>query len=200
MNVTELINLLDDRSTGKTQTTPKERMRYLQYLNLANNELYNIAASGLVTIQQTVNLFRDDVNEGFVLPNDIFKINQISIQNKENLNEYSNTEYSINNNYLILNNKNIQYTHLVDPVDNISKPSIKLVYTPNPKKLVEVINNISTETNIPIYPTPFHDFLINGGLYYFYFSNKIFLEKMNYIREIWKENKAMLAEYKNNSL
>ena len=46
MNVTELIELTNRLSTDKSELTPKERAAYLQYLNMANDELYEIYGSG----------------------------------------------------------------------------------------------------------------------------------------------------------
>ena len=50
MNVTELIELTNRLSTDKSELTPKERAAYLQYLNMANDELYEIASSGLSSL------------------------------------------------------------------------------------------------------------------------------------------------------
>ena len=56
------------------------------------------------------------------------------------------------------------------------KKYINVFYIPNPKRLVEEIDNDVLETNTPVYPIPYHIFLVHGALYYFYFSNKVFKE------------------------
>ena len=80
------------------------------------------------------------------------------------------------------------------------KKYITLFYVPNPKQLVENIDDGEIQTDTPVYPVPYHQFLVHGALYYFYFSNKVFMDKMAYIRVIWEKDKEKLANFKNYGL
>jgi hypothetical protein len=209
MNTTELIELTNQLSTDKSYLTPKERIAYLKYLNMANLELYEIASSGLNTIVKKVNVFLDDASQAFLLPDDLFKITSILVNKTPliigNINREASilpTQYLVLGNYIYCNitNLGLNFLSAVDPIDNITKKYITLFYVPNPKTLVEIIDDANSETDTPIYPVPYHLFLVHGALYYFYFSNKVFMEKMAYIRKVWEEDKAKLANFKNYGL
>jgi hypothetical protein len=89
MNVTELIGLTNRLSTDKSELTPKERAAYLQYLNMANDELYEIASSGLKSILREEYVYFDDVQTrnavpwgdndigAFKAPADLFKLDTV---------------------------------------------------------------------------------------------------------------------------
>lgn len=210
MTVTELIELTNQLSTDKSYLTPKERVAYLKYLNMANQELYEIASSGLNTIIKKIDIFLDNDSQSFFLPDDLFKITNILV-NKTPL-IIGNINYDISNflpnQYIVLGNaiycnlttSGLSFLSKEDPDDNITKKYITLFYVPNPKNLVETIDDANLETDNPVYPIPYHLFLVHGALYYFYFSNKIFMDKMKYIREIWEKDKAKLANFKNYGL
>jgi len=209
MNTTELIELTNQLSTDKSYLTPKERIAYLKYLNMANLELYEIASSGLNTIVKKVNVFLDEVKGGFLLPDDLFKVTNIVVNKTPLIIGSINYEASIlPTQYLVLGNyiycnmttSGISFLSAVDPIDNITKKYITLFYVPNPKTLVEIIDDANLETTTPVYPVPYHLFLVHGALYYFYFSNKVFMDKMAYIREVWEKDKAKLANFKNYGL
>ena len=209
MNTTELIELTNQLSTDKSYLTPKERIAYLKYLNMANLELYEIASSGLNTIVKKVDVFLDDATQAFLLPDDLFKITTILVNKTPliigNINREASilpTQYLVLGNYIYCNitNSGLSFLSAVDPIDNITKKYITLFYVPNPKSLVEIIDDANSETDTPIYPVPYHLFLVHGALYYFYFSNKVFMEKMAYIRKVWEEDKAKLANFKNYGL
>ena len=209
MNTTELIELTNQLSTDKSYLTPKERIAYLKYLNMANLELYEIASSGLNTIVKKINVFLDGVIGGFLLPDDLFKVTNIVVNKTPLIIGSINYEASIlPTQYLVLGNyiycnmttSGISFLSAVDPIDNITKKYITLFYVPNPKTLVEIIDDANLETTNPVYPVPYHLFLVHGALYYFYFSNKVFMDKMAYIREVWEKDKAKLANFKNYGL
>ena len=176
---------------------------------MANLELYEIASSGLNTIVKKVNVFLDDASQAFLLPDDLFKITSILVNKTPliigNINREASilpTQYLVLGNYIYCNitNLGLNFLSAVDPIDNITKKYITLFYVPNPKTLVEIIDDANSETDTPIYPVPYHLFLVHGALYYFYFSNKVFMEKMAYIRKVWEEDKAKLANFKNYGL
>lgn len=213
MNVTELIELTNRLSTDKSELTPKERAAYLQYLNMANDELYDIASSGLSSLILYKEMFLTadlPIFGGSYLlnyPANLFKIDNIfvggteltkgsirDLQLGEDINKYLSTDKGI-----FVSNK-LRFLTKEDPTDNTNKKYISIFYTANPKRLVEEINDANLETDTPVYPLPYHMFLIHGALYYFYFSNKVFMDKMAYIRNIWEKDKETLAKFKNYGL
>ncbi|MBM3467494.1 MAG: hypothetical protein FJX70_06690 [Alphaproteobacteria bacterium] len=215
MNVTELIELTNRLSTDKSELTPKERAAYLQYLNMANDELYEIASSGLssILVNQVVyfksyGTFKD--TGVFALPNDLFKIDGVSVDQvplkKRNFVTATTViapdEYIPYRNLILSNvgSSALKYPTAIDPIDNVTKKYLYITYYPNPKRLVENINDANLETDTPVYPLPYHIFLVHGALYYFYFSNKVFMDKMAYIRNVWEKDKETLAKFKNYGL
>ena len=105
MNTTELIELTNQLSTDKSYLTPKERIAYLKYLNMANLELYEIASSGLNTIVKKVNVFLDGVIGGFLIPDDLFKVTNIVVNKTPLIAGSINHEASIlPTQYLVLGN------------------------------------------------------------------------------------------------
>jgi len=216
MNVTELIELTNRLSTDKSELTPKERAAYLQYLNMANDELYEIASSGLNLIVEGKISYLDFVSStfkdsaGFLFPDNLFKIDSVFVDriplrkgNYTNANAaLAPDEYVTQKNYIFCNigNSGLKYQTTIDPRDNVVKKYINVFYMPNPKKLVENIDDANLETDTPVYPLPYHIFLVHGALYYFYFSNKVFMDKMAYIRNVWEKDKETLAKFKNYGL
>ena len=215
MNVTELIELTNRLSTDKSELTPKERSAYLQYLNMANDELYEIASSGLKTILSADYAYLSfipttwnatDVG-AFISPNNLFKLDTV-VAGRTNLRQGNHTtvnlapdEYVFRDKYIYANiNSGIKYQSRIDPIDNTNKRFLTIFYVPNPKRLVEEINDDNLETDTPVYPLPYHIFLVHGALYYFYFSNKVFMDKMAYIRNVWENDKKILANFKNYGL
>lgn len=213
MNVTELIELTNRLSTDKSELTPKERAAYLQYLNMANDELYEIYGSGssaLIPYKEIFLTYESPIfNKSYVFsyPNDLFKIENVfagdvelkkgsirDLQLGQDVNKYfgSKTGFFISS--------KLKYPTKIDTTDNTDKKYISIFYTPNPKRLVENINDANLETDTPVYPLPYHIFLVHGALYYFYFSNKVFMDKMAYIRNVWENDKKILANFKNYGL
>ena len=213
MNVTELIELTNRLSTDKSELTPKERAAYLQYLNMANDELYEIYGSGSPSLIPYKEIFLTAespiFNKSciFNYPNNLFKIENIfagdvelkkgsirDLQVGQDINKYFGSATG-----LFISSK-LKYPTKIDPTDNTDKKYISIFYTPNPKRLVENINDANLETDTPVYPLPYHIFLVHGALYYFYFSNKVFMDKMAYIRNVWEKDKETLAKFKNYGL
>ena len=209
MNVKELIDLTNQLSLDEATTTTKGRQRYLKYLNLANMELFAIAAGGLKTIIKVLDVFVDEASQSFKLPDDLYKIRLIYINRTRLLPADIDNFFNIEaNKYLVINdsiytnltNSSSNYLSKIDPIDNVTRRYITLIYVPNPQQLVENVTNPVTETDTPVYPIPYHHFLAHGALYYFYFSNKVFMEKMAYIKDIWDSDKKELANFKNYGL
>lgn len=213
MNVTELIELTNRLSTDKSELTPKERAAYLQYLNMANDELYEIASSGLPSLIPQVDIFLSGqsfaFNNSYIFhyPTDLFKIDNIFVGDVE-LKKSSISDLFLNQDKYIyygsrtgvfISNK-LKYPFKTNPDTGVETAYISMFYTRNPKRLVETINDDNLETDTPVYPLPYHIFLVHGALYYFYFSNKVFMDKMAYIRNVWEKDKETLAKFKNYGL
>lgn len=210
MNVTELIELTNTFATNSI-ITQKERKEYLQYLNVANADLYAIAARGLNTIVKDVDIFLDEASGSFVLPSDVaadlFIIRHVFLDTKalnsallSSVKSMLAETYLVKGDAIFCNLKNNTFPTKTDPSDGVTKKYISLYYAPNPLKLVEEISDPSSETNIPIYPAAYHPFLVFGALHYMYLANKIFLEKIMFILKKWEEAKADFAQFKNYGL
>ena len=211
MNVTELMELAYDLSTGHyNNMTQKEKAMFLKYLNMANNQLYIIAANGLQTLTKKVDIFLDSVTSSFLIPDDLFCIRVIRIGDSKPLkkcdvdeeamipyNKYMVREKGI---YCDLTSTSLPYPTKADPADGVIKKYITLFYAANPKKLVEDVQDANMETSVPVYPPVYHQSLVFGALYYFYFSNKVYAEKVPYARAEWQEAKEKLQSYKDYSL
>lgn len=209
MNVTELIELTNQLSIDGTYITDKQRQQYLRYLNMANRELYQIAAGGLKTIVKKATLFLTADSQTFQLPSDLYTIRAIFVDKiKLSMSDLDQAFEISANRYLVLGNQlylNLSASGLTFPVqadstDNQVKRYITFYYVPNPLKLVEDISDPLTETDTPVYPMPFHHFLVDGALYYFYFPNKVFIEKMPHILRKWEDNKTALGNFNNYGL
>jgi hypothetical protein len=208
-NVSNLIKRLNFLATDKHDLTEKEKEIYLECLNFANNELYEIAANGLQTLIKIKDVFLDPVTQSFLLPNNYFKIKQVSLDNLKNKLIFSGkiagknedvNNYSVIGNQLFINLNNTNVPQKENPDDNRVTKYIQICYIENPKILVEIVNNVNSETDLPIYPYPYIQYLLYGALYFFYFSNKIFMEKMAHILVQWENAKKNLGNYLNYSL
>lgn len=211
MKVTELIELTNRLTANHSNLTAKERATCLGFLNLANLDLYKVAASGLDTIAKKVKIFINADNVSFNLPADFFMTRTVDVDKvsltKGALQSRHNTEpmrasYYILGNVLYLDYAASKLTFLTDTdlAGNANRKYIDFIYSPKPLKLVEVVNDATTETDEPVYPEPFHFYLTHGALCYFYFANRVFLEKERGIRAVWENNKQELAQYKNYGL
>lgn len=209
MNVTELIELTNQLGVDSNYITTKERVLYLKYLNMANMELYPIAAQGLKTITKKIDIFLDAPSQSFILPLDLFYIRGI-YSDKTNLTMIDiDKEVSLSvKGYLVLGNaifcnlttSRLNFPLKIDPTDNTNKMYITMFYVSKPLTLVENVNDPLTEIDTPIYPITYHHFLTHGALYYFYFANKVFIDKMAYIKDKWEQDKVELTNFKNYGL
>lgn len=209
MNVTELIELINQLGVDSDYITARERVLYLRYLNMANNELYAVAARGLKTITKKVDIFLDATTQSFIVPADLFyiravwasdtKLTMIDIDKDITLSEKG---YLFLGSAIFCNllSTRVTFPLKVDPIDNTSKAYITLYYVNNPLKLVENINDPLLEISTPVYPVVYHQCLAHGALYFFYFANKVFLDKMVFIKDKWDQDKIEFTNFKNYGL
>lgn len=210
MRVTELITLTNRLSTDHSYLDDEEKAVYLSYLNMANLELYAIAATGLKRLTERKKIFLNTATQAFELPANLYNIRAVLVSGESLTMSNVDTELTVlgnkylvekNNLYCDLTGRSISVPLAADPDDNNTmKKYITLVYCTNPLKLVENVVDANTETDTPIYPEPYHYFLVHGALYYFYLSNRVLAEKISEIKERWEKDKKALAEFKNYGL
>lgn len=209
MNVTELIELVNHLDVDADYISAQERVLYLEYLNMANNELFPIAAKGLKTITKKIDIFLDAATQSFIIPADLFciraiwasdtRLTMIDIDKDVSLSEKG---YLVLGNAIFCNltSSKASFPLKIDPTDNTNKTYITLYYVSNPLRLVENVNDPLLEISTPVYPVVFHQFLAHGAIYYFYFANKVFLDKMVFIKDKWEQDKIELTNFKNYGL
>jgi len=209
MNVSQLIKLISNLSIGDFDITPEERETYLSYLNMANMEMYKIAASNLATIAVEIDIFINDDGKSFNLPEDFCVVRDIFVGSKPMEQAFLKKAAAIPlDQYLVLGRKiyfnnvssQLQFPVKNNPDTGEDSKYITMFYAPNPKTLVEDVQDAATETNTPVYPILFHHKLAFGALYFFYFPEKVFLEKMGFVDKLCMESKRELAAYSQFSL
>lgn len=206
-NVSNLIKRLNFLATDKHELSEKEKFIYLECLNLANNELFEIASNGLKTLIKIKDLFLNSDTQSFSLPDNIFKIKQVSLERlKDTLTASGNisgkdedlNSYSVIGTQLFVNNSKLPQK--INPSTGLTTKYLQICYIENPKILVEIVNDVNSETDISVYPSPYAQYLLYGALYFFYFSNKIFMDKIAHILLQWENGKKNLATYLNYSM
>lgn len=210
MNVTELITVTNRLCINHTDLDEKERATYLTFLNLANKEIYTVASKGLKTLNIRKKLFLNEDLAAFVLPPDLYNIRKVFATNDivlsqsdidESLTRLKGYLVEGNNLYCDLTGRHFTLPLAADPDDNnVVKKYITLIYCSPPKKLVELVNDPSTEINIPVYPEVYHHYLVHGALYYFYLANMVFLQKSQDIAIRWEQDLKEIANFKNYGL
>lgn len=203
MDVTQLIELTNHLSTQHEAITAKEKALYLEALNVANNEFYQVASSGLRTLTQQADIFLS-TNEpfNFALPNDLLQLRQVYAGEEQLISADIDKYHALSDQYyLILNNAitcditihGPKFFYKIDDDDGQNKRYITIFYVPNPIALSE--DGFNNTLTTPVYPSVFHHYLAIGATYYFYLSNKIFLEKMAFVQAKWEEAKILLQNY-----
>jgi len=199
MIVRALVDLVAQFSFGRNAETELDRAFYLQCLNLANMELWQITVNAK-QVFETKDLFfaegesKIDLPEGFYIKG-LFS-NSMELKKCE-FNKLFNIP---TNQYLIVDNQiwtnTSAFLAKADPDDeNDVKRYITAVIVPNAKTLVENVEDEDAQTDKPIYPEPYHLGLVHGALYYSYISNKGFTEKIKYQAINWDNAKKTLADY-----
>lgn len=199
MNVTQLIDLVGQLSFSRNNLTIKERNNYLNYLNLANLELWQILINGNQFFQ-TVNVYLDNDYKSN-LPISYYYIKTI-FSNKIQLEKCTLDKvldipagrYTILNNVLQVG-VNTNLPSGIDPSDGSTKKYVTLIILPACKQLVENVVNPDTEVDTPVFPEPQHLSLVHGALYYLYISGKGYTEKMKHQLLNWDQAKKNLQTY-----
>ncbi len=198
MRVTELIDLLAQFSFSNSPTN-KQRNVFLRCLNLANIELYQrILDSNQFFGSAEIEL---NAEHKFAVPENVFYLKKI-YSNKKPLKAYdmstpNNLVLSQGEYYREGNEVLIGGTAFESKIneENRSVNFIKIVYIPYPKQLVEDVADIDSETDTPIYSSPFHFTLVQGALYHVLVATKGYAEKTNMQYAAYIESRKNFDRY-----
>ena len=201
MEVQKLLTLMGNLSLGNDNITEVERAIFLQYLNLAHLELYQVTAN---------------FNQNLLI--------QETVANQAGLNyaQLSGTPYLVNSVYDLTHQRHLRRISLTDAIEHDSafvstgKPcqyfvrqdmirfvpvqtavtSIKVWYVPQPITLTEQ----TPEQDIP-YPMAYHPVLVDGALYYLFQEEGGFknLQKSTDAQRRWEVGQTRLLAYLYNS-
>ena len=197
MHVTGLLTLMGNLSLGNDNITQVESAIFLQYLNLAHLELYQVTANlnQDLLIQETVANLEDSNQVQFskipYLVNSVYdrthqrKLRRISLTDAiERDPDFVSTgnpcQYFVKQNII----------HFV-PVQT-AVTSINVWYVPQPITLKEQ----TTEQDIP-YPLAYHPVLVDGALYYLFQEEGGFRDsqKSQAAQKRWETGKSRLISY-----
>ena len=201
MEVQKLLTLMGNLSLGNDNITQVERAIFLQYINLANLELYQVTAN---------------FNQNLLIKE--------TVANQAGLNyaQLSGTPYLVNSVYDLTHQRQLRRISLTDAIERdpafvstgnpcqyfvrqdmirfvpvqTAVTSIKVWYVPQPITLTEQ----TPEQDIP-YPLAYHPVLVDGALYYLFQEEGGFknLQKAQAAQARWEVGKTRLLAYLYNS-
>lgn len=196
MQVSELITAVSKFAFGRKNPTESDRADYLFLLNLADCE-YHACAKNSNLLRFESDLFFDAATNFTDVPdNYIHAIYSNKIKLKEEKEDISLTKegtYYYLNGQVFINKIGLQYK--IDPFDGVSKQYVTLLAQPNRKKLVELVTDVATQLNTPIYPEQYHLGLVHGAVYYLSQTHEGFATKMDSAMYNWKLAKDNLMSY-----
>jgi len=199
MNVTELIDAISQFAFG-TLATERQRKEYLRCLNFANNDIYLrlrnyksflIYKEQKVTFADNIYSFQFDFKKGVIksIYNKDVKIGSFDLLTNDNLNINENQYFSvISDNKIILGAKD--FNKDVDG-DNF----VKMFYLSQLKSLVEVVNDVDTETDTPIYDNLVSQCLILGAVYYIFFTTNGQINKLSSAYKLYVEKLSDVVNF-----
>ena len=201
MEVQKLLTLMGNLSLGNDNITQVERAIFLQYLNLAHLELYQVTAN---------------FNQNLLI--------QETVANQAGLNyaQLSGTPYLVNSVYDLTHQRQLRRISLTDAIERdpafvstgnpcqyfvrqdmirfvpvqTAVTSIKVWYVPQPITLTEQ----TPEQDIP-YPMAYHPVLVDGALYYLFQEEGGFknLQKSTDAQRRWAVGQTRMLAYLYNS-
>lgn len=202
MNVTELIDAISQFAFG-TLATERQRSEYLRCLNFANNDIYLrlrnyksflIYKEQKVIFADNIYSFQFDFKKGLIksIYNKDVKLGSFDLLTNDNLNINDNQYFSvISDNKIILGSR--EYNKDSDG-DNF----VKMFYLPKLKSLVEVVNDINTETNIHIYDDLVNQCLILGAVYYIFLTTNGQINKLSSAYKLYTEKLSDVVNFYTN--
>jgi len=201
MQVSGLLTLMGNLSLGNDNITKVERAIFLQYLNLAHLELYQVTANFNcdLLIQETV--ANQEGKNYAQLPEKPYLVNSVyDLTHQRQLHRISLTQAIERDPAFVRKGNPCQYFVRQDTLRFVPVPievtSIKVWYVPQPITLTEQ----TPEEEIP-YPVVYHPVLVDGALYYLFCEEGGFknLQKSQAAQERWEVGQTRLIAYLYNS-
>ena len=201
MEVSTLLSLMGNLSLGNDNITQVERAIFLQYLNLANLELYQITANFNQDLLVQVTLANQVDSNQVQLPETPYLVNSVyDLTHQRQLRRISLNDAITKDPAFIANGNPTQYFVKRDVLEFVPTQttitSIKIWYVPQPIILAEN----TPEQDIP-YPLAYHPVLVDGALYYLFQEEGGFknLQKAQAAQARWEIGQTRLLAYLYNS-
>lgn len=194
-----MLNLMGNLSLGNDNITKVEKDIFLQYLNLAHLELYQITANFnqdlpiRVSLEIPANTSSNDLKINPYLINVVWdttrknklkhKSLSVLIENSPDMEVSGAAQYYT-----------IQKTKIIFSPVSVTGFKISLYYVPQPEVL-------TIETDHIPYPLAYHPVLVDGALYYLFQEEGGFknMQKSQGAQERWEIGKTRLLSYLYNS-
>ena len=201
MEVSTLLNLIGNLSLGNDNITAVERGVFLQYLNLAHLELYQVTANFNQDLLVQVTLANQVDSNQVQLPETPYLVNSVyDLTHQRQLRRISLTDAIPKDPASTAKGNPIQYFVQKDLLQFVPTQtaitSINVWYVPQPITLTEQ----TPEQDIP-YPLAYHPVLVDGALYYLFQEEGGFknLQKAQAAQARWEVGQTRLLAYLYNS-
>ncbi len=188
-------------SLGNDNITKEERTIFLQYLNLAHLELYQVTANFNQDLLVQVTLANHVDSNQVQLPETPYLVNHVyDLTHQRQLRRISLSDAITKDPAFTANGIPTQYFVQRDILEFIptqtAVTSINLWYVPQPIPLTEQ----TLEEDIP-YPLAYHPVLVDGALYYLFCEEGGFknLQKAQDAQRRWEVGQTRLLAYLYNS-
>jgi hypothetical protein len=197
MQIAMMLKIIGNLSLGNDNITPVEQAIFLQYLNLAHLELYQLTANFNQDLLSNVTVANTQNTNQFQLPEVPYLVNNVyDLTNKKAIDRISLTEAIANDpaftNTGLPTHYYIQGNVLELVPKQTSTISLSIWYVPQAIHLTE----ITQEQDIP-YPLTYHPILMDGALYYLFQEEGGFknAQKAQDAANRWESGKSRLIAY-----
>ena len=201
MEVSTLLSLMGNLSLGNDNITQVERAIFLQYLNLANLELYQITANFNQDLLVQVTLANQVDSNQVQLPETPYLVNSVyDLTHKRKLCRISLSDAIDRDGSKTSTGNPTRYFMQKDLLQFVPTQtaitSINVWYVPQPSTLTEQ----TPEQDIP-YPLAYHPVLVDGALYYLFQEEGGFknIQKAQAAQARWEVGQTRLLAYLYNS-
>ena len=201
MEVSTLLNLIGNLSLGNDNITAVERGIFLQYLNLAHLELYQVTANFNQDLLVQVTLANQVDSNQVQLPEIPYLVSSVyDLTHQRQLRRISLSDAITKDPAFTAKGNPIQYFVQKDLLQFVPAQtaitSINVWYAPQPTTLTEQ----TPEQDIP-YPLAYHPVLVDGALYYLFQEEGGFknLQKAQAAQARWEVGQTRLLAYLYNS-
>jgi hypothetical protein len=201
MQVSGLLSLMGNLSLGNDNITKEEKTIFLQYLNLAHLELYQVTANFNQDLLVQVTLANQVDSNQVQLPETPYLVNSVyDLTHQRKLCRISLTDAIERDGSKTWTGNPTQYFVKRDILEFIPTQtaitSINVWYVPQPTTLTEE----TPEQDIP-YPLAYHPVLVDGALYYLFQEEGGFknLQKAQAAQARWEIGQTRLLAYLYNS-